>query len=138
MPTLHASCVAIGARALLIRGPAGSGKSSLALEMMARGATLVADDQVLLTVDAGGLIADAPTATRGLIEARGIGLLTAMTAGPTPVAALVDLARQEQDRLPQARSIQMYGVTLPLLHNCASPYFAAGLVQYLKGDRREV
>ncbi len=44
----QASCVAIGERALLIEGLPGSGKSSLALALIDRGATLVGDDGVVL------------------------------------------------------------------------------------------
>ena len=40
---LHASCVAVAGRAVLITGPSGSGKSSLALTLLAHGAALVAD-----------------------------------------------------------------------------------------------
>src|SRR3546814_9666093 len=47
--TLHASCVAIGGRAVLIEGPSGSGKSDLALRLIDRGAKLVADDYTILT-----------------------------------------------------------------------------------------
>ena len=52
---VHACAVLIGARALLIRGPAGSGKSRLALALIEaaeagrlRFARLVADDRVRL------------------------------------------------------------------------------------------
>ena len=61
---LHASCVAVKGRALLITGPSGTGKSALALQMMALGADLVADDQTLLQPRAGKLIATAPPAAR--------------------------------------------------------------------------
>ena len=54
--TVHASAVLIGSRAMLIRGPAGSGKSRLALALIEaaasghiRFARLVADDRVELT-----------------------------------------------------------------------------------------
>ena len=52
-PTIHASAVLVGARAVLIRGPAGSGKSSLAFALIRAGETgalpfarLVGDDRV--------------------------------------------------------------------------------------------
>ena len=43
---LHGSVVAAGGRAVLITGAAGAGKTTLALEMIALGAELVADDRV--------------------------------------------------------------------------------------------
>jgi len=54
--TVHASAVRIGERAVLIRGPSGSGKSRLALELILAARTgviapaeLVGDDRVHLT-----------------------------------------------------------------------------------------
>lgn len=136
MPVVHASCVAVAGRALLIQGPSGSGKSGLALDLMSRGAHLVADDRVMLESDGQSVIASAPETIRGLIEARGIGLLSAQPTGPVPLCAVVDLTSHESDRLPPFRKVTLCGIDLPLLHNSASAYFAAGLMQYLKGDRR--
>lgn len=73
---LHqASCVLIGERALLIEGPPGSGKSSLALALIDRGATLVGDDGVNLATQGGRLLASPPPSIRGLIEIRNVGLV---------------------------------------------------------------
>ncbi len=54
-PSVHACAVLIGARALLIRGPAGCGKSQLALNLIAAAqsgllpfARLVGDDRIRL------------------------------------------------------------------------------------------
>ncbi|MEM9638850.1 MAG: hypothetical protein AAGA94_14475, partial [Pseudomonadota bacterium] len=47
---LHASCVACQGRAVLILGRSGQGKSGLALQLMAYGADLVADDRTQVTV----------------------------------------------------------------------------------------
>ncbi|HQA17982.1 MAG TPA: serine kinase, partial [Novosphingobium sp.] len=47
MSLVHqATCVAIKGRALLIEGPPGSGKSSMALALIDRGAALIGDDGV--------------------------------------------------------------------------------------------
>lgn len=51
----QATCIAIGGRALLIEGPPGSGKSSLALSLIDRGAMLIGDDSVLLEARHGRL-----------------------------------------------------------------------------------
>ena len=72
-----ASCVAVEGRAALILGASGRGKSTLALTLMAMGATLVSDDGVVLRRAPDGLTASAPPALAGLVEARGIGLLRA-------------------------------------------------------------
>ena len=76
---IHASCVALGRSAVLLVGPSGSGKSALALELMALGAELVADDRTVLSLHDTGLIASCPASIRGRIDARGVGLLAADT-----------------------------------------------------------
>ncbi|MBE9636174.1 HPr kinase/phosphorylase [Salipiger mangrovisoli] len=134
---LHATAVAVDGRALLIRGASGSGKSGLALEMMARGARLVSDDRVVLTLEDGGLWAAPPAPLAGLIEARGLGLLHAAHLPRAEVVALLDLDTPETERLPPRRQIMLHSQNLPLLHNVAHPYFPAALVQYLKGATRD-
>ena len=133
---LHASAVAFADRGALITGPSGSGKSALALELISRGARLVADDGVLLSrAPDGRVLARAPAAIRGLIEARGVGLLRAEPVDDVPLALVIDLSRTEEERLPPARTTALLGATLPLLHKVASPHFAAAVRQYLAGGR---
>lgn len=131
---LHASCVALKANAVLITGRSGSGKSGLALQLMAFGATLVSDDQTLIHAENGWPIATAPATLRGMIEARGIGLLAA-TCEPARIILVVDLDQIESERMPPARTIALPGREIPLLHLIESPYFAAGILQYLKQGR---
>ncbi|MDE4132905.1 HPr kinase/phosphatase C-terminal domain-containing protein [Phaeobacter sp. QD34_3] len=129
---LHASCVALEGRALLIRGAAGRGKSALCLQLMAYGAQLVADDRVLLRVDGADLVASAPEATKGLIEARGLGILRAQSAAEARVVAIVDMDRVEGDRLPVQICEEILGRTLPVLKRVDAAHFAPALMQYLK------
>lgn len=133
----HATCIAWEGRGILIRGPSGSGKSTLALGLMAHGAVLVADDRVVLTRHEDQVIADAPPAIRGMIEARGLGLLNADVAGPVPVALVVEMGGEMPERLPDARKTDLSGTALPLLHGWDSPHFIAALLQYLKAGRRD-
>jgi HPr kinase/phosphorylase len=131
---LHASAVALGGLALVITGPSGSGKSQLALALMALGAALVADDRTMILPDPDGPPrAAAPDTIRGLIEARGLGLLAAEPAPPTPVTALLDLGRIETERLPPIRHTTLAGSRIPLLHKVEMVHFPAALLQYLKG-----
>ncbi|MBK1671134.1 hypothetical protein CKO28_24320 [Rhodovibrio sodomensis] len=89
---LHASCAVLNARAVLLRGPSGSGKSDILLRLVAAaGAGLVADDQVLLARDGDALVARAPDSLQGVMEARGVGLLRLPAAGPARVVLLADL-----------------------------------------------
>ncbi|MCC1491119.1 HPr kinase/phosphorylase [Cognatishimia sp. F0-27] len=143
--TLHASTVAApdlrpgqsGWRALVIQGRSGSGKSSLALALMALGARLVADDRTIIDRDGTDLIARCPPPIAGLIEARGLGVLSAPIIETAPVAAFLDLDRMETDRLPPLRSQSALGIARPLLHNSASQHFAAALLHYLSYGRKD-
>ena len=127
---IHASCVRIGAGAVLILGASGTGKSSLALALMGMGAVLVADDQTILRHAGAVLWADCPVPIRGRIEARGIGILHADCAGGTPVGLVVDLDRHEERRLPPPRRIRLAGVSLPLVLGPLHPGLAAGVRQF--------
>ncbi len=97
---------------LLILGASGSGKSALALTLMALGARLVADDRTWLALAGGGFWATCPPTIRGRIEARGIGILAADAQPGGRLAAAVDLDRTETERLPPARTVTLFGVTI--------------------------
>lgn len=133
---LHGSCVALNQRALLISGASGSGKSSLALALMAFGAELVADDRTVLTRRGRDIFVSAPPTIDGLIEARGIGILNASGAGPTRLFAVLDLNRIETERLPEFHKIDLLGQSVPLLLRRDSPHFSAAVYQYLKAGRQ--
>lgn len=135
MSSIHASAVSVGGRALLILGPAGCGKSTLALDMMARGAGLVADDRVYLQREGDRLMAACPAALAGLIEARGVGILRADLTGPSPVALVCDLGRAEPDRLPPFRNTVLLGVAVPLVLGPMRPHLGDALRQMLLSGR---
>src|SRR4051794_29394149 len=123
-PTVHASAVLVGARAVLIRGPAGAGKSRLALGLIAAAQTrllpftrLVADDRVELQACNGRLLARAPSALAGLIEARGLGIRRVAHEPVAVVGIVVDLAAADAQRLPgpSERQTVIDGIPLPRL-----------------------
>lgn len=134
-PPLHASCVAVDRRGLLILGPSGAGKSALALQLMALGAELVADDRVVLHAANGQLWAAAPPRLAGLIEARGVGILRAPARAEVALHLVVDLAQDETDRLPPRRQIRLAGVELPLVLRVAAPHFPSALLHWLRHGR---
>ncbi|GAA0299527.1 HPr kinase/phosphorylase [Rhodovulum strictum] len=134
---LHASCVAAGGGAVLILGRSGAGKSALALQLMALGARLVADDRTILTATPDALIATAPEPIRGLIEARFVGLLRADPLAAAPVALAVDLDRDETERLPPRRETRFLERPVPLLHRVDQPYFAAAILLHLTHGRAD-
>jgi HPr kinase/phosphorylase len=132
---LHASAVAVAGRGLLIVGASGAGKSGLALRLMSRGARLVADDRVLVARHGASLVASAPAALRGLIEARGVGLLRAEPIEAAALALVVDLDAPAAARLPHPREIAYLGVQIELISGHGVPNLEASLVQLLKFGR---
>ena len=110
----QASCVAIGGRAVLIEGPPGSGKSSLALALIDRGATLVGDDGVLLEQHDGRLWALPPPNIAGLLEIRNVGLAT-LPAEPAPVALVLRLDPDAPRQPESAEEVVLAGASLPLV-----------------------
>lgn len=135
--TLHASCVAVDGRGVLITGPSGSGKSSLALALMAYGAVLVADDRTEISVQGEDVVASCPPAIAGMIEARGMGILNAEVCPAVAVRLVVDLGQTEGQRLPPHRNVTWFGHTVPLVLGQTSPHFPAALWHYVRAGRRE-
>lgn len=135
--TLHGTCVAYGQSGLLIIGTSGSGKSALALALMGMDATLVADDRVTVTNVEGVLAAHCPPAIKGMIEARGVGLLAANTQTTTLITRVVDLDQIEPDRLPPHRSLSILGVEVDLVFGKDTPNLAAALNQLMQIGRAE-
>ena len=134
---LHATCVAIAGRGVLITGPSGSGKSSLALQLMSLGAALVSDDRTVLHREEGALIAAAPAAIAGMIEARGVGILAAQHVDCVPLAVVIDLASVEVERLPERHVLTVLDIELPCLHKVDAPYFPTAIYTYIKGMKEE-
>ena len=132
---VHATCVAIAKRGLLIVGPSGSGKSTLGLALMALGAKLVADDRTELFNKTGKLIAKCPVAICGLIEARGLGLIRTPTLASAEIALVVDLGQTETHRLPPHRYTTLCDVTCDLVLGQQTPHFPSFLLAYMMGGR---
>jgi serine kinase of HPr protein (carbohydrate metabolism regulator) len=117
MDTVHGTVVEIEGAGVLFRGPSGSGKSDLALRLIEGGATLVADDRVILSRRDGQVVAAAPEIIAGRLEVRGLGIATVPSTGPSPLRLVVDMARPEEvERLPKAAETVILGVVLPVMH----------------------
>ena len=121
MSTIHASAVLVGARAVLIRGPSGSGKSSLALALIQSNALrftrLVGDDRVHLEAANGRLLVRPAGTLAGLIEVRGLGIRRVPFEPVAAVGFVVDLAATGAERLParESNATELAGIALPRL-----------------------
>ena len=120
--TIHASAVLVGARAVLIRGPSGSGKSRLALDLIAAGRTgqfpftrLIGDDRVELIGTGGRLLVQAAPALAGLLEVRGAGIFRLDHEPCAVVGLVVDLAATDAQRLPETSLTTLESVKLARL-----------------------
>lgn len=120
--TIHASAVLSDDRAILIRGPSGSGKSRLAFDLILAGRAgqipstiLVGDDRIALEVRHGQLIAGPASALAGLIEIRGLGIRRMDFAAQAIVGLVVDLHAEDAERLPppEAQRTFIMGIELP-------------------------
>lgn len=120
---LHAVAVLLGAKGVLLRGPSGSGKSTLAVALIDRFKTqgdfaaLVGDDRVLIEVCAGRLIARPHPAIAGMIEARGLGLVSIPHEKAGRLHAVIDIAApgETPPRLPEEsdKFAELAGIALP-------------------------
>jgi serine kinase of HPr protein (carbohydrate metabolism regulator) len=135
---VHATAIAVGGRAALIRGPSGSGKSDLALRCLALPATgaltagahaagalaasaepvlLVADDVVMLAPASDGesILASCPPAIVGLLEVRGIGIVPVRHVTGARLAAVFDIVAADVaiERLPEPEVVHWFGIAVP-------------------------
>ena len=133
----HGTAVAVQGRGFLLVGPSGSGKSGLALNMLAGGATLVADDRVELHLVEGAVLMQAPAALRGLIEARGLGVLRTEPSRNVPLHHVVDLAAEPAARMPPLQTIDVLGAQIDLINGRNLPNLASALLLLGRGGRAE-
>ena len=121
---IHATAVAIdtaaGRRAVLLRGPSGSGKSDLGLRLIDAGARLVADDQSELYRKGASVVVRSPRPIAGLIEVRGVGIIRVEPLAEAQVGLIVDLVSPEVapeaiERLPGRPIERLLEVDLPCI-----------------------
>lgn len=120
--SIHASAVMVGESGILIRGPSGSGKSRLAFALLMAGragivprATLIGDDRIVLSVNAGHLAARGVPELAGMIEIRGLGIRKCEAVSQGRIEVVVDLAATDAERLPPPNALKttLLGLELP-------------------------
>ena len=124
---LHAACLDIEGRGVLIQGRPGAGKSDLALRLIDQPGTgilgqalkparLVADDQVVIRRLADRLLASPPDRLKGLIEIRGIGILKIPFCPETTLRLIVAMGQADEvQRMPEPHDLmgEILGTRLP-------------------------
>lgn len=122
---IYGTAISIAGRAVLIRGPSGSGKSDLALRCIAAApggflgppALLVADDQVLAARRGERVILHAPDSIRGRLEVRGLGIVSLPFVAEAELALVVDLvAPGTLSRIPEPKPpVEIIGTSVASL-----------------------
>jgi len=108
MPGLvHGSCVDFDGKSILAVGPSGSGKSALALNLIALGGVLVSDDQLILSVCTDTVSVSPPDSIVGKVEARTVGILKCPYVTRSQLNLVVDLTTKPQHRLPRYHSVKI-------------------------------
>ena len=110
---MHASCVDVNGSGVLIVGRSGSGKSSLAINLLALGSKLVADDQCELIRKSNGFRISKPASLPKSIEIRGVGLVSVPMVNETSLDWVVNMDEVEKERMPTPRFTKIDGFRVP-------------------------
>ncbi len=140
----HGTCIFVAGTGVLLRGPSGRGKSDLAFRMIESGdAILVADDQTRLRRIDDRLMASPPHQLAGLIEVCGLGILSRPHHKTCRIGLVIDLVdRKDVPRLPEPRTVDIMGVTVPNVRLCAfdasAPAKVVALTKELRSEQGAV
>lgn len=122
----HCSVIAIKNQTIengiLIKGKSGAGKTSLALGLIEAfkndgfGAALVSDDQALLKIQDGCVLASPPPLISGKVEIRGFGIASIENVESAKISLIVELIADEKiERMPEPEVKELLGITIPFL-----------------------
>lgn len=138
--TLHGVFMEVFKTGVLLTGASGVGKSELALELLARGHRLVADDATEFTLRRQQIIGTCPPLLNGFLEARSLGILNirklhgaAAVIRSKPLDLMIELdaprrgaasglerlSGNRQTRSVLGRDVPLIGIPIRLGHNLA-------------------
>lgn len=140
MIQVHGTSLKIDGVGVLLRGPSGTGKSDLALQLIDGGAELVSDDQTTLETNSGRLIMNTNAMLEGLLEVRGVGIFPVPCARNVRLGLVIDLLgpKDRVARIPDKEYMEFLGVRVRrvLLHGFlpSAPAKVRMLVKNLESD----
>lgn len=147
--TIPATAIARDGYGVLLRGTSGSGKSDLALRSVSVPITLpgdeqpmpfrlISDDQTELARANQDLLASPPTTLNGLLEVRGIGIVSLPFSSGVPVRLVVDLTSDAIERMPEypGSSVMLMGLAIDLIQ--VSPFEVSAPLKIALALRRSI
>ena len=112
---IQATAISYQKHAILIQGPSGTGKTSLALQLIERGAHLIGDDIVEVFIKNKQLYCKSEEKLKGVVEVRGLGLVAGLKVSkPAPVLCVIRLHKKPTERLPKKKTISLLNKKIPV------------------------
>ncbi len=117
---IQATAISYKNQAILIQGPAGIGKTTLALSLIEKGAVLLGDDVVEIFIKNNKLFCKAKEKLKGVVEVKGLGLIRGFKVSkPVPVLCVIRLQKKHSERLPKQRTVLLHNKKIPVFNFCA-------------------